>query len=129
MSAITIAVPSSSPGGLEAAMGMHFGHCDVFTLVELEENRVKSVSVLGNPPHKEGGCLAPVQTLADKKVNVLLAGGMGMRPLMGFSQAGIEVYHAGNFPTVGSAVEAFSQGRLQSFSNEFTCKGGCSGRH
>ena len=49
---------------------------------------------------------------------------MGMRPLMGFQQVGVAVYYAGNFPTVGQAVQAFIEGKLPAFSTEFTCGGG-----
>ena len=105
-------------------MGMHFGHCDLYTLVEVEGDAVKSVRTLPSIPHQQGGCLAPVQYLADNGVTKLLAGGMGMRPLMGFQQMGIEVLFAGNFATVGAAVNAYLQGKLPPFPTDFTCRGG-----
>jgi len=123
MSSYLIAVPSAMPGGLDAAMGMHFGHCDIYTLVEIEENVVKNVSTLENVPHQQGGCMAPVQHLASNGVKKILAGGMGMRPLMGFNQMGIEAYFAGSYPTVGAAIEAFTAGKLVPFSTENTCGG------
>jgi predicted Fe-Mo cluster-binding NifX family protein len=49
---------------------------------------------------------------------------MGMRPLMGFNQMGIDVFYAGNAPSVGAAVDAFVAGQLQKFTQEFTCGGG-----
>ncbi|MDO5536919.1 MAG: NifB/NifX family molybdenum-iron cluster-binding protein, partial [Desulfovibrionaceae bacterium] len=82
-----IAVPSCLPGGLDAAMGMHFGKCDIFTLVEIEGTDIISVQALPNAPHEHGGCLAPVEILASQGVKALIAGGMGMCPLMGFAQA------------------------------------------
>ena len=48
---------------------------------------------------------------------------MGMRPLMGFNQAGVEVYYAGNFPTVGQSVQAFIEGKLPAFTPEHSCGG------
>ncbi|MBO4312076.1 MAG: NifB/NifX family molybdenum-iron cluster-binding protein [Desulfovibrionaceae bacterium] len=119
-----LAVPSANPGGLEAPMGMHFGHCDIFTLVEIENGEIKNVSTLANPPHAQGGCLAPVQLLAGKGVKTLLAGGMGFRPLMAFNQVGIHVFYAGQLPTVGDGVKAFLAGQLKEFSQENTCRGG-----
>lgn len=119
-----LAVPSAMPGGLDAQMGMHFGHCDIYTLVEIEDNAVKSVTTLENVPHQQGGCMAPVQHLASHGVKKLLAGGMGMRPLMGFQQVGVEVFFAGQYPTVGAAVQAFLDGKLPPFSTDFTCGGG-----
>lgn len=126
MNSILLAVPSANPGGLEAGMGMHFGHCDLYTLVEVdvEGKTVQSVRTLSSIPHQQGGCLAPVQYLADNGVNKLLAGGMGMRPLMGFQQTGIEVLFAGNFATVGDAVNAYLEGKLPPFTTDFTCQGG-----
>lgn len=119
-----IAVPSSNPGGTEAQLGAHFGHCDLYTLVQVESDTVKAVEIIPNLPHQQGGCMAPVQYLADKGVNILIAGGMGLRPLMGFNQVGIDVFHGGEAITVGDAVEAMLAGELQQFSQEHTCGGG-----
>ena len=33
-----IAIPSAQPGGLEAGLGMHFGHCDLYTIVDVDDN-------------------------------------------------------------------------------------------
>lgn len=124
MDTIKVAVPSNNPGGMEAGMGMHFGHCDIYTIVEVAGDEIQSVSTLENVPHMQGGCMAPVQHLAANGVKALLAGGMGMRPLMGFQQVGIDVFFAGNYPTVGQAVQAYIVKSLQPFTTDFTCKGG-----
>ena len=119
-----IAIPSSHPGGLEALLGAHFGHCDLYTLIDMEEGAITDNAVIPNVPHQQGGCMAPVQHLASHGVNVLIAGGMGLRPLMGFNQMGIDVYFGGGVQTVGDAVQAFIEGRLPKFTPEFTCGGG-----
>jgi len=120
----TLALPSAYPGGLEAALGAHFGHCDLYTLVQVEDGQVTEVKVIPNVPHQQGGCMAPVQYLAQNGVNVLIAGGMGLRPLMGFNQVGIEVYFGGQAASVGEAVQAFIEGQLPQFGQEHTCGGG-----
>jgi predicted Fe-Mo cluster-binding NifX family protein len=119
-----VAVPSELPGGLDAALGAHFGHCGLYTLVTLNEGKIDAVNVIPNVPHEQGGCMAPVSYLAQNRVRVLLAGGMGMRPLMGFQQMGIQVYHCGQAATVGAAVQAFAEGHLQPFGTQHTCGGG-----
>lgn len=124
METTLIAIPSDQPGGLFAAVGQHFGHCDLYTLVEITGGEVSKVSTLPNVPHQQGGCMAPVNHLAQNGVQVLIAGGMGMRPLMGFRQVGIEVFHGAGAPSVSRAVEAFLAGELKQFSAEFTCGGG-----
>ncbi len=119
-----IAIPSTHPGGLDAPLGAHFGHCDLYTLVTEENGKVANVKVIPNVPHQQGGCMAPVQHLAQNGVQQLIAGGMGFRPLMGFNQAGIEVYYGGSAQTVGQAVDAMLAGELQTFKQEHTCGGG-----
>jgi len=119
-----IAIPSSAPGGLDAPLGAHFGLCDLYTMVSVKDKAIESVEVIPNMPHQQGGCLAPVQYLAEKGAKKLIAGGMGFRPLMGFNQVGIEVYFGGEFQTVGDAVNALINGELPQFSQEHTCGGG-----
>ncbi|MGM0402304.1 MAG: NifB/NifX family molybdenum-iron cluster-binding protein [Thermodesulfobacteriota bacterium] len=116
-----IAVPSNQPGGLDAPLGAHFGHCDVYTLISVSNGEIANVDVIPNIPHQQGGCMAPVRYLADKGVKKLIAGGMGMRPLMGFNEVGIEVYHGGPARAVKDAVTFLIQGDLQQFSTEHTC--------
>jgi len=122
-----IAIPSSQPGGLDAPLGAHFGHCDLYTLVTVNGDRIEDVKVIPNVPHQQGGCMAPVNYLAQQGVSELIAGGMGMRPLMGFNQAGIEVFFGGNAQTVGEAVNAALSGSLPRFGQEHTCGGGGGG--
>lgn len=124
METITIAIPSELPGGLDAAVGQHFGHCDVYTLVDVQDGKILDVRTLENVPHQQGGCMAPVNHLAQNGVKVLIAGGMGMRPLMGFQQVGIQVFHGAGAPSVGHALQALLTGTLPAFSTQFTCGGG-----
>jgi predicted Fe-Mo cluster-binding NifX family protein len=124
MNTTIVAVPSNHPGGLEAALGAHFGHCDLYTLVKIAEGKVEEVATLPNVPHAQGGCMAPVNHLAQNGVQILIAGGMGMRPLMGFNQVGIDVLYGNGVQTVNEAVEAFLKGTLPRFTTDFTCGGG-----
>jgi predicted Fe-Mo cluster-binding NifX family protein len=119
-----VAIPSSHPGGLDAMLGAHFGHCDLYTLVTLEDKAIQSVEVIPNVPHQQGGCMAPVKYLADNGTKALIAGGMGFRPLMGFNQVGISVYFGGQARNVGEAVQAFIEDKLPEFRQEHTCGGG-----
>jgi predicted Fe-Mo cluster-binding NifX family protein len=124
MKSAIVAIPSTHPGGLEAPLGTHFGHCDLYTLVKIAAGKVQEVATLPNVPHQQGGCMAPVQHLAQNGVQILIAGGMGLRPLMGFNQVGIQVLFGNGAQTVGEALEALLQGKLPQFSTEFTCGGG-----
>jgi predicted Fe-Mo cluster-binding NifX family protein len=119
-----IAIPSELPGGLEAGVSGHFGHCDIYTLVDVQDGRIAQVDTLPSVPHEQGGCLQAVQHLAGHGVTTLIAGGMGFRPLMGFTQAGIQVYLGRDSADVGEAVRALLRGDLQPFTRDQTCGGG-----
>jgi predicted Fe-Mo cluster-binding NifX family protein len=73
----------SAQGGLDGERSGHFGHCDVFTLVDVEDGEVKQVSTIANEEHVQGGCMVPVNLLASHNVNALIVGGIGMRPADG----------------------------------------------
>jgi len=119
----TIAVPSDAPGGLSASISAHFGHCDVFTLVEIDEGRILGTSLLAPPDHDHGGCLGPVSALAAAGVRAIVTTGMGARPLMGFLEAGIRPYFAEDCADVDDAAQAFAAGILPAFARERTCGG------
>lgn len=129
MSTYRIAVPSEGEGGLDGIRAAHFGHCDTFTLVDVENGTIKQVSAITNNPHVEGGCMVPVNLLAQHNVNALIVGGMGMRPLLGFRQVGIEVYFDGRQPSIRIVVQDLIDGRLQNMSDDMACGGGGHAHH
>lgn len=122
-----IAVPSMGEGGLNGRRSEHFGHCDAFTLVDVQDGNITNVTVVPNQAHEHGGCMVPVQILAQLQVNALIVGGIGMRPLSGFQQVGIQVYFDRDHPGIGPVVQALIAGNLQMISAEQTCGGGGGG--
>lgn len=116
-----VAVPSESPGGLGARRSGHFGHCECFTIVEVQGREVGAATVVANAPHQEGGCMAPVMLLADNAVDAIVVDGIGGRPLAGFMQVGIAV-HAGVGETVEQAVKAYALDLLPPVGPGGTCQ-------
>ena len=124
METMRIAVPSSLPGGMDSAIGAHFGHCDCYTVVDVTDGAVSQVGTLENVPHVQGGCMVPVNLLAGHHVNALIVGGIGMRPLMGFKQVGIDVYHDAERLEIRPVVEDLIAGRLAMIKDDQVCGGG-----
>ncbi len=122
-----IAIPSDAPGGLDATVAAHFGHCDAFTMVEVDGSKVKSVKILPNQGHVQGGCMAPVMMLKQAGADAMVAGAMGMRPLAGFQQVGIDVYFNGLAASVGQAVKLVVDGKARPFGPAQVCGGGPGG--
>ena len=119
-----IAVPSMANGGLDGQRAGHFGHCDVFTLVDVKDGKIEQVTTIDNKEHMQGGCMVPVNLLSENKVNALIVGGIGMRPLMGFRQAGIDVYHDATRPDIKPVVEDLIAGTLPMIRDNDVCGGG-----
>jgi predicted Fe-Mo cluster-binding NifX family protein len=119
-----IAIPSMGPGGLEGQRSGHFGHCDVFTFVDVEAGEIKAVTTLPNQSHVQGGCMVPVNLLAQNNVKALIVGGIGMRPLMGFKQVGIDVYYDASRQEIRPVVEDLIAGNLPAISDDQVCGGG-----
>jgi len=121
-----IAIPSNGQGGLDATRSGHFGHCDVFTCFDVENGEIKNISIIENQGHAQGGCMVPVNLLASHNVDALIVGGIGMRPLMGFNQAGIDVYHDSERAEIKPVVEDLIAGKLSQIRNDQVCgSGGC----
>lgn len=118
-----IAIPSNGDGGLDGIRAGHFGHCDVFTFIDVKDGRIQDVSTIPNNGHVQGGCMVPVNLLAQHKVNALIVGGIGMRPLMGFRQVGISVYHDAERPEIKPVVEDLIAGTLPEIQDNQVCGG------
>jgi len=119
-----IAIPSMGPGGLDGERSGHFGHCDVFTFVDVEGGEIKQVTTIPNQSHVQGGCMVPVNLVASHNVKALIVGGIGMRPLMGFKQVGVDVYHDETRPQIRPVVEDLIEGKLPMISDDQVCGGG-----
>jgi predicted Fe-Mo cluster-binding NifX family protein len=114
-------------GGLDGQRSGHFGHCDTFTLVDVKDGAIQHVSTIENQSHVQGGCMVPVNLLADNQVDALIVGGIGMLPLMGFRQVGIDVYHDDQRPEIRPVVEDLISGKLSMIADDQVCGGG--GQH
>ena len=122
-SQMRLAIPSNGQGGMDSERSGHFGHCDCFTLIDLDGSEVVSVEVIDNPPHVDGGCLQPVNLLAGHGVTALVVAGMGARPLAGFNDVGIEVYFDNETPGVGDVIELVANGRAPRMDARNACGG------
>jgi predicted Fe-Mo cluster-binding NifX family protein len=122
-----IAIPSVGNGGMEGQRSGHFGHCDVFTFIDVEAGEIKAVTTIPNEEHVQGGCMVPVNLLAGHKVSALIVGGIGMRPLMGFRQVGIDVYHDSERAEIRPVVEDLILGKLSVIGDDQVCGGGGNG--
>lgn len=120
---MVLAIPTVGAGGMECERSGHFGHCDTFTVVEIGGDAAMSVRIVENPPHVEGGCLAPVNLLQSHGVTAIVVAGMGARPLAGFESVGINVFFENETPVVGDVVTKVLAGQCEVMDARFVCGG------
>ena len=91
---------------------MHFGHCEQFALVEVDEGTkvVGGTTYLTPPPHEPG--VLP-RWLHDQGANVIIAGGMGQRAQGLFAQNGIQVVVGAPAETPEDVISAYLSGTLK----------------
>ncbi len=66
----------------------HFGHCQEFALIDVENGKIVSQKKATPPPHEPG--VIP-RWINEQGVNVIIAGGMGARAQQFFQEFGIQV--------------------------------------
>ena len=87
----------------------HFGHCEVFGVVDVEDGKVVKEEFLTPPPHAPG--VIP-NWLAEQKVNVVLTGGMGPMAQNLMRQNGIEVVTGVSGGSLNSVIDAYLKNEL-----------------
>ena len=68
----------------------HFGHCEYFTFVEVNPETKEILSIEKKVPEEEISCQS-ANWIASQGANLVLAGGMGGRPMAIFAQNGVKV--------------------------------------
>ena len=79
MSTLRVAVATKGSKGLDDEVSYEFGRAPAFTVIDIENNKVKNVKVVDNPAasYEHGAGPIVVMTLADMKVEVVVAGEFG----------------------------------------------------
>ena len=86
----------------------HFGRCQTYTLVDIEDGNVKEKNIVGNPGHSPG---AIPQFLNEKGAKRIVCGGMGPRAMELFKQYSIEM-QTGVEGRVEDVIQKLAQGTL-----------------
>ena len=75
---------------LDGKLCAHFGHCETFSFVEVNPETREIVSITTGAP-EEGISCQSANWISAQGVNIVLAGGMGGRPMMAFAENGVQV--------------------------------------
>lgn len=100
---------------VNGVLSPHFGHCETFSLIDTDgDGSITGTTVVEAPAHEPG--LLP-GWLADRNVNLIIAGGMGQRARDLFDAKGIEVVVGAPRETPENLATAYLQGNLQNGEN------------
>ena len=100
----------------------HFGHCESFTFVEINPQTQEILKIEEKVP-EEGISCQSASWISEQGVSKILAGGMGARPMMMFSQNGVEVIAGCPELPIKELVEKYLANTLESGENS------CGGEH
>ena len=97
-------------------LALHFGHCERFALVDVDptQKMILKREDIEAPPHEPG--LLP-KWLAERGVNMIIAGGMGQRAQGLFVEHGIQVIVGAPADTPERLVGDYLAGTLQGGEN------------
>ena len=107
----------------------HFGNCESFTFVEVDQKTNNIISIESKIP-EEGISCQSASWISEQGANIVLVGGMGMRPTNIFNQNGVKVVAGCPELPIRELVEKYLTNELSLGEN--SCAGGhhdCHGHH
>lgn len=97
---------------VDSKLALHFGHCRQFAIIEVD---VRTKKIIGRedltPPEHEPGVLP--RWLAEHEVNLIIAGGIGMRAQALFAERDIQVAAGASSETPEKLVNDYLAGELK----------------
>lgn len=90
-------------------LSAHFGHCQAFAFVDIENNSVTNITIMDPPEHQPG--TFPRWVAANGATDVI-AGGMGARAIELFNQNGVNAFVGAPIKTPKELVEDFLANKL-----------------
>ncbi len=110
-----IAIPMA--GG---RLSLHFGHCEQFAIIEIQNNEIVKESLVNPPEHVPGSY---PNFLAQQGVNEVLVGGIGQKAVDIFNKNNIKVHMGAQEKSMAALIDDYTNNRLVTGMNH--CDGGC----
>lgn len=95
---------------VKEVLSSHFGRCEQFSIVHIENNVIIDMKLYTPPEHGPG---AYPQWLAELNVTDVIAGGVGYKAIDLFNKNRINVFSGAPIKSSKKLVEDFIEGRLQ----------------
>lgn len=116
-----ICIPTLENNGLESTVSSHFGQAQFFVIIDDTTNEVDGVENSAKGNHQGANGPTPGQLIMQQGVDVVLCGGLGVRAVRMFEQAGIHVFNQAS-GTVASVLQAYKEGKLPEATDATACQ-------
>lgn len=113
--------PTDENMGYLSKRGAHFGKAKFYTIITLENDKIKDVEVHENQGHSAGGCSSAVSNIMSLNPDALIVSGIGGSPAQGFAKAGLDVYVDKISTTVKDSIDMFIANKLTKIGANGTC--------
>jgi len=100
---------------IDGKLCAHFGHCENFAIVAVENDKIISETFVAPPVHQPG---TYPNFLAEMGVNTIITGGMGPKAQDIFTQNNIEVYLGVELKEPKELVKDYLDSKLISGENQ-----------
>jgi predicted Fe-Mo cluster-binding NifX family protein len=97
-----LGIPIEAPNGMDSEVNDHFGMSEYFALIEMDGDRIAKLDIVENDPSSKDRKTAAA-FLADKGVDIVLAGGIGPHMIKEILDGGLRLFRG----AVGSVEQAF----------------------
>ena len=112
-----IAIPTA-----DGKLCSHFGHCETFTFVDVNPETKEILNIQTAEP-EEGISCQSASWISEQGANIILAGGMGARPIGIFAQNGVKVVTGCPELPIEEVVKRYLESTLETGENS------CGGEH
>ena len=105
--------------GMDGNVAEHFGRCQEFVFIEIEDKEIKSTDVLANPYFEKHVPGAVPKFIKENKAEVIITGGCGPMAVNLFKEFKIKLI-VGAKEKVSDVISDYLSGKLESDANACT---------
>jgi predicted Fe-Mo cluster-binding NifX family protein len=116
-----ICIPTVDNKGVESTISSHFGQSLFFMIIDDETNDMRTAENTAKGGHQGSAGPTPGQLIVEQEVDAVLCGGLGVRAVRMFEEAGIHVFNQAS-GTVADAMKAYKEGKLPEATDATACQ-------
>ncbi|ADZ09488.1 Dinitrogenase iron-molybdenum cofactor biosynthesis protein [Methanobacterium lacus] len=118
-----ICVPSMESTGLLSKISTHFGKTPYFTILDMENNEIKTLETKKIESRHAGGKKTPAEIIIEINPDVVLCANLGLKAVEMLKEHGIKIYVEAS-GTVENSLKAYLNNELKLADENTACSEG-----